>query len=77
MRGDPGETEKQRKEAEETIAAFDEKDPGMKRFFDNAHGYALYPTVGKGGLIVGAAYGSGLVYEKGKLLASPSWYKER
>src|SRR4029453_8039357 len=29
-------------------------------------GYALFPTIGKGGLGVGAAHGSGRVYAKGK-----------
>jgi lipid-binding SYLF domain-containing protein len=38
-------------------------------FFNTAYGYALFPTVGKGGVIVvGGAYGEGRVYEKGKLI---------
>jgi lipid-binding SYLF domain-containing protein len=36
-------------------------DPGIETFFENAFGYAVFPSVGKGGLIVGAAYGKGLV----------------
>jgi len=32
-------------------------DPGI----ENAAGYAVYPSVGKGGLVVGGAYGKGLV----------------
>ena len=35
------------------------------RFFDNAYGYAVFPTIGKGGLVVGGAYGSGRVYAQG------------
>lgn len=35
-------------------------------FFAKSYGYALFPTVGKGGLGVGAAHGSGRVYAKGK-----------
>ena len=31
-----------------------------------AYGYAVFPTIGKGGLGVGAAHGSGRVYEQGK-----------
>jgi lipid-binding SYLF domain-containing protein len=31
-------------------------------FFDNAYGYAVFPTIGKGGLVVGAAHGNGTVY---------------
>jgi lipid-binding SYLF domain-containing protein len=35
-------------------------------YFKNAYGYAVFPTIGKGGLVVGGAYGSGRVYERGK-----------
>jgi len=38
---------------------------GTSDMFNSAYGYALFPTIGKGGLIVGAAYGKGRVYEKG------------
>lgn len=35
-------------------------------FFHDSYGYAVFPTIGKGGFIVGAAHGSGRVYERGK-----------
>ena len=35
-------------------------------FFHDSYGYAVFPTIGKGGLVVGAAHGSGRVYERGK-----------
>ncbi|MGX2962463.1 lipid-binding SYLF domain-containing protein [Shewanella sp. FeAMO] len=35
------------------------------KFFDSAYGYAIFPTVGKGGLGIGAAYGKGRVYRGG------------
>jgi lipid-binding SYLF domain-containing protein len=35
-------------------------------FFGDAYGYAVFPTIGKGGLVVGAAGGSGRVYVGGK-----------
>src|SRR5450631_98888 len=38
------------------------------QFFDTAYGYAVFPTVGEGGLIVGAALGKGRVYVHGKLV---------
>jgi lipid-binding SYLF domain-containing protein len=65
---DPGQAEQEKMAAEETVARFKQRDPGMKRFFDNAHGYAVFPTVGKGAFIIGAAKGSGLVYEKGEIV---------
>ncbi len=34
-------------------------------FFNTSHGYAVFPTVGKGGFVVGGAYGKGRVYERG------------
>lgn len=49
----------------DTIQLF--KDAGQSAdFFDSAYGYAVFPTVGKGGFIVGAARGTGRVYVHGK-----------
>jgi lipid-binding SYLF domain-containing protein len=41
-------------------------------FFDNAYGYAVFPTIGKGGFIVGGAYGKGRVYEQGEYIGDTS-----
>lgn len=38
-----------------------EQDPSIQRFFDESAGYAVYPNVGKGGFMLGGAYGRGLV----------------
>jgi lipid-binding SYLF domain-containing protein len=35
-------------------------------FFDKSYAYAVFPTVGEGGLIVGGAHGRGRVYVHGK-----------
>ena len=35
------------------------------RFFSNSYGYALFPTIGKGGVGIGGAHGKGRVYVKG------------
>jgi lipid-binding SYLF domain-containing protein len=35
-------------------------------FFDNSYGYAVFPTIGKAGFVVGGAYGKGRVYAGGK-----------
>ncbi len=42
-----------------TITRFKAEDPSMSSFFDEAHGYAVFPTVGKGGIGIGGAYGKG------------------
>lgn len=43
------------------ILAIKRADPGIEAFFENAAGFAVFPSVGKGGLVVGGAYGKGLV----------------
>jgi lipid-binding SYLF domain-containing protein len=50
------------------ISKFKKKDPGMAKIFANAHGYAVFPTVGKGGIGLGAARGKGYVYRQGRLI---------
>jgi lipid-binding SYLF domain-containing protein len=59
-------------DAEAVIAKFKEKDPDLVKVFASARGYAVYPTVGKGGIGVGGAHGKGYVYERGKLIGTSS-----
>ncbi|MCK5835994.1 MAG: lipid-binding SYLF domain-containing protein [Desulfobacula sp.] len=47
----------------------------VQPFFDNSFGYAVFPTVGKGGIIVGAAFGNGQVYKQKKLSGKVSLSK--
>ena len=35
-------------------------------FFDKSYGYAVFPTIGKGGVGIGGAHGKGRVYQGGK-----------
>jgi lipid-binding SYLF domain-containing protein len=52
-------------EYDDTISIF--KNAGESNtFFGKSYAYAVFPTVGKGGLGVGAAHGSGRAYEQGK-----------
>ena len=53
-------------EATTTLNAFEREDPSLRDFMGRAHGYAIFPSVGKGGLIAGGAYGHGEVYERGQ-----------
>ena len=41
-------------------------DAGISNMFNSAYGYALFPTIGKAGFLVGGAYGKGRVYEQSK-----------
>jgi lipid-binding SYLF domain-containing protein len=43
-------------------------DAGITKMFQTAYGYALFPTIGKAGFVVGGAYGKGRVYEQGKYI---------
>src|SRR4029077_7626409 len=55
----------------ETITLF--KNAGESAtFFKNSYGYAVFPTSGKGGLVVGAAHGNGHVYTHGKYVGDTS-----
>jgi len=54
-------------DAQETIANF-KRIPASQPYFNSAYGYAVFPTIGKGGVGIGGAYGKGLVYEQGRLL---------
>ena len=43
------------------------KSEAVQPFFEDAYGYAVFPTVGKGGIGIGGAYGKGQVYQGGKV----------
>ncbi len=57
-----------RDRAEATIGEFKRRDAGMERFFSSAHGYAVFPEIGKGAVGVGGAYGRGVVFERGAFI---------
>jgi lipid-binding SYLF domain-containing protein len=46
--------------------------PTTRPFFEQAYGYAVFPTVGKGGIGVGGAYGEGRVYRGGAVTGDVS-----
>ena len=48
------------------------KSEQTSEYFDKSYGYALFPTVGKGALVIGAGHGSGKVYEKGVYVGDTS-----
>jgi len=41
-------------------------------FFKDSYAYAVFPTVGKGGLVVGGGHGDGRVYKRGKYVGDAS-----
>lgn len=56
------------REARGTINDFKREDATLSNKMDEAAGYAVFPTVGKGGLVVGGAFGRGVVYENGQMV---------
>ena len=55
-------------EAELAVEAFKQQDATLKTFFEDAAGWAVLPTVGKGGAGIGGAYGKGVVFAGGEFL---------
>lgn len=55
-------------DAERAKAAFLDANPKLQGYFDDAKAYAIFPNVGKGAIIIGAASGNGAVYERGVLV---------
>ena len=53
-------------ESSKAKTEFIKTDPSMTALFDSAHGYVIFPKIGKGGFIVGGSGGDGILYEKGK-----------
>jgi lipid-binding SYLF domain-containing protein len=53
-------------ESDAAVATMTAKDSSLRDLLDRSPGYAIYPNVGKGGAIIGGAYGRGIVYEHGR-----------
>jgi len=57
-------------DAQATIALFKKTDPGLSRFFERSAGWAVFPTVGKGAIGIGAAHGSGVLFQGGQAVGT-------
>ena len=49
-----------------SAAGFLKENPSLKPFFDEAYGYAVFPTVRKGGIIIGGARANGILFKDGQ-----------
>ena len=58
----------------DTVNVF-KKSETVQPFFKNAYGYAVFPTVGKAGIGIGGSYGTGQVYQGGKVTGEVSLIK--
>lgn len=55
-----------RKDAEIALSKARANDPTLINVLDDAAGYTVFPSIGKGGAIVGGAYGKGVLYQYGR-----------
>jgi lipid-binding SYLF domain-containing protein len=53
-----------------TLDKFEAQDKTLAAVLDTSAGYAVFSSVGKAGFIVGAAYGTGVVYEHGAVIGT-------
>jgi len=59
-------------EAQVALSQFKNTNGKLKVFFDEAYGYAIFPNVGKAGILIGGAYGDGVVYKKNQVIGYSS-----
>ena len=55
-------------EATSALQQMRAEDPGVAALVQRGYGYAMFPSVTKGGLVVGGARGQGVAYEQGRLV---------
>jgi lipid-binding SYLF domain-containing protein len=55
-------------ESEATLDRLEAHDPGLRKLLEKAHGYVVFPSVGKATAVLGGAFGKGEVFEKGKMI---------
>jgi lipid-binding SYLF domain-containing protein len=58
---EPDSNDRMELDVQKAIISFKKADPGIESFFESAAGYAVFPGIGKGGIVIGGAYGKGLV----------------
>jgi lipid-binding SYLF domain-containing protein len=60
------------KQAHRAMTEMTKADPGLDRVRSDSAGYAVFATVGKGGLGVGGAHGTGVLFEGGSATGATS-----
>jgi lipid-binding SYLF domain-containing protein len=53
-------------QADATLRVMVAKDPSLDAMLRSSAGYVVFPEIGKGGFIAGAAHGRGVLYENGR-----------
>ncbi|MDW5288538.1 lipid-binding SYLF domain-containing protein [Formosa sp. PL04] len=52
----------------EAIKEFKKTNEKIDKYFSSAYGYAVFPSIGKGGLGIGGATGNGTIYKGGAIV---------
>jgi len=68
---DPG--DKVQVKAQLAIEAFRERVPRAEPYFEQAHSFAVFPSITRAGLGFGGAWGKGIVLEGGELIGTSSY----
>ena len=68
----PDSSDKMELSVAQALITAKEKDPSLEKWFKEAHGYAVFPKVGKGGIGIGGAHGKGIVIKNDKTVATTS-----
>ena len=59
-------------DARATVETMRKKDANLEKFFKTAAGWAVFPTIDKGGFIIGGAGGTGVLFERGHAVGKTS-----
>lgn len=62
--------ESMKEDVEAALERFRKADSGLGALITASAGHVVFPKAGKGGFVIGGAHGTGLVYEKEKLIGS-------
>lgn len=58
------------KESKAALEKMMEKTPKLQTLYDESYGYAVFPTITKGGIGIGGAIGKGVVYQNHEIVGS-------
>ena len=67
--------DKRQVKAEKAIEKFRERIPRTERYFDEAYGYAILPSVTRVGFGFGGAYGRGIVVERDEVVGTTGYWQ--
>ena len=59
-------------DARAVVQTFRKKDANIEKFFGHAAGYAVFPTIAKGGFVVAGAGGDGVLFVGGQAMGKSS-----